>query len=62
MRADPGDWQQAFFTIEQRLASQEAQSQQELEEFKAAAKRQIAQHKRALEEEMNKPFWQKLFR
>lgn len=56
-----GDWQQAFATIEQRLANQAAKSQQELEEFKAAAKRQIAQHKRALESELEKPFWQKFF-
>ena len=56
-----GDWQQAFSTIEQRLANQEAKSQQELEEFKAAAKRQIAQYKRALEEEQDRSFWRKFF-
>lgn len=55
-----GDWQEAFATIEQRITNQATQSQQELEEFKTAAKRQIVQHKRALEAEIEKPFWQRL--
>jgi len=56
-----GGWEDALAAIEKRLANQEAKSKQELEDIKKAAKRQIYQHKQALEEELNKPIWRKLF-
>lgn len=56
-----GGWEDALAAIEKRLANQEAKSKQELEDIKKSAKRQIFQHKQALEEEVNKPLWRKLF-
>lgn len=66
--AGGGGWEQAIATIERRLANQEAKAKKEHEELKATAKRQILQHKRALEAnqqeleaERQKTLWQKLF-
>jgi len=58
--AGVGDWEQSIAALEKRIANQEEQSREEREETKGA-KRKTEQYKRALHEERNKSFFQKLF-
>jgi len=56
-----GDWEQALKTMKEELANEREMDHQKLEGFKETAKRNENRLRRALEEERNKTFWQKLF-
>lgn len=56
-----GEWKQAFQVIEQRLTEQQRKTEKEITELREAAKQKIAGYKKALEEERQKTFWQRLW-
>lgn len=59
--AGAADWEKAFKTLEERIASQDAQARKEIEEIKKNSQQQVLRYKTALEAEKRKPFWKKLF-
>jgi len=52
-----GAWEQAIKQLEERIANQENEAQQEREKLQ----RQLTRSKKELHEEKTKPFWKKLF-
>ena len=59
--AGAGELERSLRRLEQRLDRQQENSQHELKKLKETAKSQIAQYRRALQDERNKSFLQKLF-
>ncbi len=56
-----GDWENSLQMLKTQLANHEKHSRKEREENQNIPKRQIAQYKRAYDEEKSKSVWQKLF-
>jgi excisionase family DNA binding protein len=55
------EWKQAFKSLEERIANQDAQAKKEIEEIRKNSQQQVMRYKTALEAEKSKPFWKKIF-